>query len=287
MGFSRLLGCVWKNLPINHKDQKLAGISIHNCAKKNSTNKYQLSVLSKETDPQLYFSKKRAKAEWKAWVAHEQILFVQLRFVLTLEIFLRHGSHLSENSFFKRKFVLSVETFLIQFLRTDFRKINQWTKNVRNERAYLYKIAQRTQKSIRKYQLSVLSQEIDPQLYASKGLAKAEWKKWVAQEPILFVQPKFVSYNIRDFPMAWFALKLSEYFALSKFLSTSDLFLMRLLRTDFRKIYQKSDPWSKDQWSGESGVFPKSRKLNKIVCLCKGYTEGNVRGYPYRRHSRT
>ena len=129
--------------------------------------------------------------------------------------------------------------------------------------------------------------EIDPQLYASKGLAKAEWKKWVAQEPILFVQPKFLSYNIRDFPMAWFALKLSEYFAISKFLSRSDLFLMRLLRTDFRKIYQKSDPWSKDQWSGESGVFPKSRKLNKIVCLCKGYTEGNVRGYLYRRHSRT
>ena len=42
--------------------------------------------------------------------------------------------------------------------------------------------------------------------------------------------------------MAWFALKLSEYFAISKFLSRSDLFLMRLVRTDFRKIYQKSDP---------------------------------------------
>ena len=89
-----------------------------------------------------------------------------------LEIFLRHGSHLSENSFFKRKFVLSVETFLIQFLRTDFRKIKQWTKNVRNERAYLYKIAQRTQKSIRKYQLSVLSQKLIHSCTLQKGLQK-------------------------------------------------------------------------------------------------------------------
>ena len=91
----------------NQKDKKLAGISIHNGAKKNSTNKYQLSVLSKETDPQLYFSKKRAKAEWKAWVAQGRILFVQLRFVLTLEIFLRHGSHLSEKFFQTKICVIS------------------------------------------------------------------------------------------------------------------------------------------------------------------------------------
>ena len=299
----------------NQKDKKLAGISIHNGAKKNSTNKYQLSVLSKETDPQLYFSKKRAKAEWKAWVAQGRILFVQLRFVLTLEIFLRHGSHLSENSFFKRKFVLSVETFLIQFLRTDFRKINRWTKKVRNERAYealtvycsqccracrkrleharsvvgnarlsrgflqstwvrLEKFAnnQKDKKlagisihngakknSTNKYQLSVLSKETDPQLYFSKKRAKAEWKAWVAQGRILFVQLRFVL-TLEIFLRHGSHLSENSFFK-RKFVLSVETFLIQFLRTDFRKIKQ----WTKNVTNERAYLYKIAQRTQKSI----------------------